>query len=63
MNTAVESPVRALVNKVPEITLTFWAIKILATTVGETVADYLNVNLGIGLTNTSLIMEIGRAHV
>ncbi len=56
MNTAVESPVRALVNKVPEITLTFWAIKILATTVGETVADYLNVNLGIGLTNTSLIM-------
>ncbi len=56
MSSAVESPVRALVNKVPEITLTFWAIKILATTVGETAADYLNFNLGIGLTNTSLIM-------
>lgn len=40
----------------PEITLTFWAIKILATTVGETAADYLNFNLGIGLTNTSLVM-------
>ncbi len=56
MHTATSHPVRALVNKVPEITLTFWAIKILATTVGETAADYLNFNLGIGLTNTSLIM-------
>ncbi len=56
MHTATNYPVRALVNKVPEITLTFWAIKILATTVGETAADYLNFNLGIGLTNTSLVM-------
>ncbi|MFN3544633.1 MAG: hypothetical protein ACK4UX_07250 [Thiobacillus sp.] len=60
MNPATQSsspaPVHALVNKVPEITLTFWAIKVLATTVGETAADYLNFNLGIGLTNTSLVM-------
>jgi uncharacterized membrane-anchored protein len=56
MQTAADTPVRALVNKVPEITLTFWAIKILATTVGETAADYLNFNLGIGLANTSLVM-------
>ena len=28
-------------NKVPQIVLTFWIIKILSTTVGETVADYL----------------------
>ncbi|MFN3750649.1 MAG: hypothetical protein ACK4SR_04710 [Thiobacillus sp.] len=56
MNLAPASPARALVNKVPEITLTFWAIKILATTVGETAADYLNFKLGIGLTNTSLVM-------
>jgi uncharacterized membrane-anchored protein len=45
-----------MLNKVPEITLYFWAIKILCTTVGETFADNLNENLGLGLTNTSYIM-------
>jgi uncharacterized membrane-anchored protein len=45
-----------LLNKVPEITIYFWIIKILATTVGETVADFLNIKLGLGLTNTSFIM-------
>jgi uncharacterized membrane-anchored protein len=40
-------------NKVPEVTLYFWIIKILCTTVGETAADYLNDNLGFGLTNTT----------
>ncbi len=43
-------------NKVPQVTLYFWIIKILATTVGETVADYLSVNLGLGLTGTSYAM-------
>jgi uncharacterized membrane-anchored protein len=42
-----------MLNKVPEVTLYFWIIKILCTTVGETAADYLNVNLGFGLTNTT----------
>jgi uncharacterized membrane-anchored protein len=32
-------------NKVPEIFLSFWIIKIMATTVGETAADYLNTTL------------------
>ncbi|MFZ3233218.1 MAG: hypothetical protein WA194_06985 [Patescibacteria group bacterium] len=36
-------------NKVPEITLYFWIIKILCTTVGETASDFLNVNLNFGL--------------
>ncbi len=45
-----------MLNKVPEITLYFWIIKIMATTVGETAADYLNFKLGLGLTNTSLVM-------
>ncbi len=45
-----------MLNKVPAITIYFWIIKILATTVGETVADFLNVKLGLGLTITSLIM-------
>jgi uncharacterized membrane-anchored protein len=46
---------RKLLNKVPEVTLFFWVIKIMCTTVGETAADYLNVNLGFGLTNTTYV--------
>ena len=45
-------------NKVPEVTLYFWIIKILCTTVGETAADYLNSHLNLGLTGTSLVMGI-----
>jgi uncharacterized membrane-anchored protein len=45
-----------MLNKVPEITVYFWIIKVLATTVGETSADYLNDTLGFGLTNTSYVM-------
>jgi len=47
---------RQMLNKVPEITVYFWVIKVLCTTVGETFADNLNENLGLGLTNTSYIM-------
>jgi uncharacterized membrane-anchored protein len=44
-----------MLNKVPQITLYFWVIKIMCTTVGETAADYLNDNLGFGLTNTTYV--------
>ncbi|HEY6761813.1 MAG TPA: hypothetical protein VI318_20100 [Baekduia sp.] len=37
----------------PEVTLFFWIIKIMCMTVGETAADYLNINLGFGLINTT----------
>ncbi len=47
---------RELLNKVPEVTLYFWVIKILCTTVGETAADFLNTHLGLGLTGTSYVM-------
>jgi uncharacterized membrane-anchored protein len=50
------SRARRMLNKVPEVTLYFWVIKIMATTVGETAADYLNANLGLGLTNTTYVM-------
>jgi uncharacterized membrane-anchored protein len=50
------SPTLALLNKVPEVTLVFWIIKILATTVGETAADFLIFNLHLGLTNTMTLM-------
>jgi uncharacterized membrane-anchored protein len=43
-------------NKVPEVTLWFWIVKIMATTVGETAADFLNTRFDLGLTNTSFIM-------
>ena len=46
----------SLLSKVPEATIYFWIIKILCTTVGETASDFLNVSLGFGLTNTSIIM-------
>lgn len=47
---------RHMLNKVPEVTLYFWIIKILCTTVGETAADFLNSTLGFGLTNTTYMM-------
>ncbi len=43
-------------NRIPEVTVVFWIIKILTTTTGETAADYLNGTLGLGLSTTSLIM-------
>ncbi|GAA3842318.1 hypothetical protein AFIC_002906 [[Pseudomonas] carboxydohydrogena] len=42
-------------NKVPEVTLAFWVIKILSTTVGETGADYLAVHVGLGTVLTDFI--------
>jgi uncharacterized membrane-anchored protein len=44
-----------MLNKVPEVTLYFWIIKILCTTVGETVADFLAVRVGLGLTGTTYV--------
>ncbi|WP_026411397.1 hypothetical protein [Actinomadura oligospora] len=46
---------RPLLNKVPEVTVWFWVIKILCTTVGESFADWINTRLGVGLVNTALI--------
>lgn len=50
-------PARLMLNKVPEVTLYFWIIKILATTVGETAADFLIFNFKLGLTNTTYFMS------
>jgi uncharacterized membrane-anchored protein len=47
-----------MLNKVPEVTFYFWVIKIMCTTVGETAADYLNANLGFGLTNTTWVTGV-----
>ncbi|MEO8538127.1 MAG: hypothetical protein ABI577_00185 [bacterium] len=53
----------ALLNKVPEVTVWFWIIKILCTTVGESFADWVSVDLGVGLINTTVIFTAGLAAV
>lgn len=56
--TAPSSLRHHLLNKVPEVTLWFWIIKILCTTVGESFADWVNMQLGVGLVNTALIFTV-----
>jgi len=58
MQYSTSDDTKRMLNKVPEVTIFFWIIKILATTVGETAADFLNANLNFGLTNTSIVMGI-----
>jgi uncharacterized membrane-anchored protein len=57
MTTTIDRPfgLREMLNKVPEVTLYFWVIKVLCTTVGETASDYLSDNVGLGLTKTTYI--------
>jgi uncharacterized membrane-anchored protein len=56
MNQNTANVAKTLLSKVPEVTLYFWIIKILATTIGETAADFLNTNLHLGLTGTTFVM-------
>ncbi|MFD8394321.1 hypothetical protein ACFV2N_35225 [Streptomyces sp. NPDC059680] len=44
-------------TKVPEVTLSFWIIKVLCTTVGRTAADLLNEKAGLGLTGVSFLLS------
>ena len=57
MSDASTTLTRTTLNKVPEPTLAFWVIKILATTVGETAADFLSTTLNFGLTGTTWVMS------
>ena len=56
MSTTWEPRISPMLNKVPEVTLIFWTIKILSTTVGETGADYLAVHVGLGANLTMACM-------
>jgi uncharacterized membrane-anchored protein len=56
--TGTTTRARVLLNKVPEVTLWFWVIKVLATTVGETAADLLNDRMHLGLTGTTIVMTV-----
>src|SRR3954452_3294678 len=57
-STVVRPDARLLLNKVPEVTLWFWVIKILCTTVGESFADWVNMTLGVGLVNTAILFSV-----
>jgi uncharacterized membrane-anchored protein len=54
---STRSVARTALSKVPEVTIFFWIIKIFATTIGETAADNLATNLGLGLTGTTWLMS------
>jgi uncharacterized membrane-anchored protein len=56
--TEAVSAARVMLSKVPEITVWFWVIKILCTTVGESFADWINMTLGVGLVPTALLFTV-----
>ncbi len=48
-----------VLSKVPEVTLTFWIIKVLATTLGETGGDTVTMTLNWGyLTGTAIFLSL-----
>lgn len=47
-------------NRVAGLTLFFWVVKILSTTVGETAADFISVNMKVGLIGTTILMGLVR---
>lgn len=49
---------RRMLSKVPEVTVWFWIIKILCTTVGESFADWISTTVGLGLNVTALIFTV-----
>jgi uncharacterized membrane-anchored protein len=55
---SARSQARVLLNKVPEVTIWFWVIKILCTTVGESFADWINMQLGVGLERTAVLFTV-----
>jgi uncharacterized membrane-anchored protein len=56
MAVSAHAAARTWLNKVPAITATFWVIKVLSTTIGETFADFLSVNVGLGPIVTDALM-------
>ena len=59
MNDIVKKTVTTALSKVPELTLIFWVIKILATTLGETAGDALSMSMDLGyLLSTAIFAAI-----
>lgn len=49
-------PGQYVMRKLPHITALFWAIKILATTLGETAGDYFSQTLGLGTLRAAVLL-------
>ena len=49
---------QAILSKVPEVTLVFWIIKILATTLGETGGDAVSMSMNLGYLVSTAIFAI-----
>lgn len=45
-------------NRVATLSILFWVIKIISTTVGETAADFVAVDMNLGLVYTTILMVI-----
>ena len=60
-NRSTDVPVGDVLSKVPQVTLAFWAIKILATTLGETGGDALSMTLELGYATSTLIFLASRS--
>jgi uncharacterized membrane-anchored protein len=58
LETTADTGFANAVNRVPEVTLVFWILKILATTVGETAADVLSTTFNLGTVVTSYVMAV-----
>jgi uncharacterized membrane-anchored protein len=55
----MKSEIQDTVSKVPEVTLVFWVIKILATTLGETGGDAVSMSMNLGyLVSTGIFAVI-----
>ena len=59
MNNIAKNVAKSALSKVPELTLIFWIIKILATTLGETAGDALSMSMNLGyLVSTAIFAAI-----
>lgn len=50
------NPAKAVLSKVPAVTIFFWIMKICATTLGETAGDLVSMTLKVGYAVSSLIL-------
>ena len=55
---SVQETLKSALSKVPEVTLGFWIIKILATTLGETGGDMLSMSMNLGYALSTIILFV-----
>jgi uncharacterized membrane-anchored protein len=55
MPTQIEHSTTRMLNKVPQVTLIFWIVKMMSTSVGETAADFLASDMEMGIAITTVL--------